>query len=72
MHNKQFLYRDVKSENFLFGKGKNANTIYLIDFGLGKRFRDPKTGKHINYKDHKGLIGTARFVSINTHLGIGK
>lgn len=52
------------------GRGKNSSTIYLIDFGLVKRYRDLKTNSHMPYRDHKGLIGTARFVSINTHLGI--
>ena len=45
--------------------------VYLIDFGLAKRYRDPKSGIHIPYKENKNLTGTARYASIYTHLGIG-
>ena len=69
MHNKDFVYRDIKPENFLMGVNKNSKICYLIDFGLGKRYRDSK-GNHIKHKDNKGLVGTARYVSINTHKGI--
>jgi len=70
IHYKNFIHRDVKPDNFLIGHGKKKSTVYAIDFGLAKRFRDPKTGLHISYKDGKSLTGTARYASINTHLGI--
>ena len=43
--------------------------MYVIDFGLAKRFRDPKTGEHIPYRDGKNLTGTARYASLHTHQG---
>jgi serine/threonine protein kinase len=52
------------------GLGKNKDTTYVIDFGLAKRYSDPRTGLHIRYQESKGMTGTARYVSINSHLGI--
>jgi len=44
--------------------------VHFIDFGLSKRYKDPKTNQHIPYKENKQLTGTARYVSVNTHKGI--
>jgi len=70
IHGKNFLHRDIKPDNFLMGLGKKGNLVYAIDFGLAKRFRDPRTHQHIPYRENKNLTGTARYTSINTHLGI--
>lgn len=70
LHSKHIVHRDLKPDNFLIGLGKRANLLYLIDFGLARRYRDPKNFKHIPKKEGKTLIGTARYASIFTHLGV--
>ncbi|KAH0791084.1 Casein kinase I isoform delta-like protein [Histomonas meleagridis] len=70
LHEKNYIHRDIKPENIMIGSNKNNNQIYLIDFGLAKKYRDPKTHQHIPYLENKELTGTARYVSVNTHLRI--
>ncbi|GIY49735.1 casein kinase I isoform alpha [Caerostris extrusa] len=70
VHNKNFIHRDIKPDNFLMGIGRHCNKLFLIDFGLAKKYRDNRTRQHIPYREDKNLTGTARYASINAHLGI--
>lgn len=70
IHSKHWIHRDIKPANFVLGIGKKASLVHAIDFGLSKRFRNPKTLEHNPYGEHTALTGTARYASINTHLGI--
>lgn len=49
IHHRNFIHRDIKPDNFVLGLGKRANVIYVIDFGLSKRYRTPGTKEHIPY-----------------------
>ena len=69
LHSKNYLHRDIKPENFLIGIGYHSNTIYIIDFGLSKKYKDSKMN-HLPYREHRPLTGTTRYASINNHLGI--
>ena len=51
------------------GNRKTESKVYIIDFGLAKRYYD-RNNNHIKFKEGKKLTGTARYASINTHKGI--
>jgi casein kinase 1 len=69
IHRKGFVHRDIKANNFMIGGGEEKQIVYIIDFGLAKRYRDLKTGQHIAAKGGKSLVGTARYASIASHEG---
>ena len=70
IHEKGFLHRDIKPENFVIGLNEKSNLVYLIDYGLSKRYKDKNSGQHIPYRENKQLVGTVRYASVNAHLGI--
>jgi serine/threonine protein kinase len=70
VHDNHYIHRDIKPENFLIGKDTTAKTIYLLDFGLAKRYRDEYTHIHIPLKENRNLTGTARYASCNAHNGL--
>ena len=69
LHTKNYIHRDVKPDNFTMGRGSQSNTVFIIDFGLSKKYRDSQM-LHIPYKDKKSLTGTARYASIYAHKGV--
>jgi serine/threonine protein kinase len=70
MHSKHYIHRDIKPENFITGLIPNENQIYLIDFGLAKKYFNESCGMHIPYKEDKAFASTLEFASRNAHLGV--
>eukprot|EP00347_Sterkiella_histriomuscorum_P010377 403376534 len=69
LHNNSIVHRDLKPDNFLIGGQGHVNTLYLIDFGLAKRYKNQRN-QHMAQAKHRSLTGTARYASINAHYGL--
>ena len=67
IHSKDYIHRDIKPQNFLMGL-KDPNMLYIIDFGLSKKYRSKK-GKHIKFSITNNIIGTPRYCSYNALRG---
>lgn len=68
VHSKNYIHRDLKPDNFLFGK-KDKNVIYLIDFGLSTKYLSSIKNNHIKQNKTNRLIGCNAFRSRNAEKG---
>jgi len=69
IHQMCYIHRDIKPDNFVMGVGKNSNQVYIIDYGLAKKYIDNDTNEHILFSGGKSLTGTARYASVNALSG---
>ena len=67
IHDKSYIHRDIKPNNFMIGRTSEKDKVYIMDFGLSKRYQ--YNNDHITFHKNRSLIGTARYASINMHLG---
>ena len=68
IHSKYIIHRDVKPDNILVDYETNK-ILYVIDFGLAKKYRSSRTGKHIQFSIPGKMNGNAKYASVNTHEG---
>ena len=69
VHQKNIIHRDIKPDNFVLGLDNKSHIIYVLDFGLSKKYRSSRTHQHIKFSVNKKLTGTARYASINALKG---
>ena len=65
----QLLFYEKSMHSPTEGIGRHCNKLFIIDFGLAKKYRDTRTHEHIPWRSDKNLTGTARYASINAHNG---
>ena len=69
IHSRKIIHRDIKPDNFVIGRGKLSHVVYILDFGLAKKYWSSRQNKHIPFCRNKKLTGTARYASINALSG---
>ena len=65
IHNKHIVHRDLKPDNFVMGLNELAKYVYLLDFGLAKKYRSSTTLKHYPLINKKKLTAKERYAYIN-------
>ena len=65
IHDRHIIHRDIKPDNFVMGAQEDNAKLYILDFGLAKKYRSSRTLVQYPYVKKKKLTGTARYASIH-------
>lgn len=67
VHDHGYLHRDIKPGNFVMGGAKDPRSVYIIDYGLSRRYVRPD-GTLRQKRSETRWVGSRRYMSPNTHL----
>ena len=67
IHSANLIHRDIKPSHFALGLGVDSGKLFALDFWLAKQYRTAEEGVTLVPLETKGMTGSARYASINTH-----
>jgi serine/threonine protein kinase len=69
VHESGYIHRDLKPDNILLGRKSSHMDLYLIDFGLSRKYLDNNC-IHCPYSENVNFKGNIVFSSKNCLLGV--
>ncbi|EYC02089.1 hypothetical protein Y032_0102g3478 [Ancylostoma ceylanicum] len=67
LHGIGYLHRDIKPQNYAVGLGEQQNTVYMLDFGIARKYTVGETKEVKLARAKVSFLGTVRFASRACH-----